>query len=70
MTPIERQILKNQEDILISLYKLSNNEDIKGWLDNRTAETIDLLFEEKESKESCCEMPKNDAKSKQDEVKE
>lgn len=48
MTPIERQILENQSDILEAL-KLTHRDSFKN--------TLSLLY--RKEKEPCCEMPED-----------
>ncbi len=56
MNEIERQILGNQIEIMITLKALTNDENLKTLLIDRYKETMDLL-NPKQSEEPCCEMP-------------
>jgi len=58
MTPIERQILKNQATILKGLTGLSLGVETLLSINNRMEETNNL-FKEK-SEEPCCEMPERE----------
>ncbi len=57
MTPIEKQILKNQATIL---QRLADHEDANSLksISNRLSETSEFFQESKE--EPCCEMPEEE----------
>ncbi len=62
MRPIERQMLRNQRDIMFWISS-KNKSPYDGYFGLRIKETEELL-NPIESDEPCCEMPEEEVKSK------
>lgn len=56
MTPIERQILKNQSTILTSLSPMVKDLDNLNSINERVKETLEFFVDK--NKEDCCDMDK------------
>lgn len=74
MTPIEKQILKNQKEIMFAMTSMCDKFDFKFSANDlsKCIDETDLLLNPIQEEEPCCEMPPRDgefAKNKQ-EVKE